>query len=100
MFLGVLDLASGEVSLYYADRNCDPQQRRFPGHEELVRQGIIQTKAVRGFCFQLKGHQIWRFYRNSVLNGELPFSCLSAHEMDKIMAVLGLEMSDDFESYP
>jgi hypothetical protein len=100
LFLGVLEISSGTISLFIADRLCDPAKRTFRGHEDLLDCKVIPSKGMVGFSFQLKQGKIFRFYRNSVLNNNLPFYCLSDEDMDKIIEVCGLQVANDFESYP
>jgi hypothetical protein len=99
LFIGVV-ADDRTVSLFYASFEIDPAARKFPGHESLVLAGMVRASRVRGFTFAVRDGRISRFYRNSILNQDLPASCISEQVMDAIIATLGLARADDFESYP
>jgi hypothetical protein len=100
LYLGVIEVVSGEIQLFVAGRAVDVGKREFPGHRELLQRGVISPAGNHGFFMQVRGGRLYRFYRNSIVNDDMPFCCLPAEEADTIAAACGIELAEDFECYP
>ena len=100
VLLGVVQISSRILFVFRADHNISADDRVFPGHRELLSANVIKANECWGFSFQLKEGKITRFYRNSMLNSQLPKFCISIEEMSDIIEALGVDTAEDFQYFP
>ena len=84
-FIGVVFQNSAEIELFVAKPTVSPAREEFPGHRELLAEGIIPAAGVLGFSFEVINGHIRYFYRSSCLNAHLPLQMISMEMTDNIV---------------
>jgi hypothetical protein len=99
--IGVLDPQDRLIRLFEASPATDVANRRFSGHQDLLRYGVVtKRQAVLGFSLQIVARQVHVFLRTSILNEAHDDFAIPAAAMAGIMDALGLSPAPEFRSYP
>jgi len=100
VLLGVIRPLAASIHLFTAASATDVGSRRFAGHMELIRAGVIAGDDIAGFSIEIKTGAIRRFYRSSILNEDYEDFAIPRDMMLQVLDALNLPRAADFRWYP
>jgi len=91
---------SGVIELFEAGSLLNTMAGKYSRHRDLVRAGLVRSREVLGFSFELANGEISAFYRTSILNVDCDDFALSLDMMRDVLAALRLSQAARFRSFP